>query len=436
MDDAMTSDRSAKKAARARMAATGEPYSTARRAVQTGPDRPAPLARPPAIDPREHAVHSRRWGVLDCYLVLYESRYSAWVTSADPGDPGQVYGMPSEPAGRAFVDGWQAMNLLHVPWDERIATIFLLSPSTQNGILYEAAVVHVEDSGIWEDGGIWLACFDDTANDGGTRTLGQFGGLGEALEEFAALAERAADRLGSTQAIDQPDLFAGVLRYRAATVRADAARAAFGDAIRRHQPRADGRGGLGPLWHEAGLPRETLGRVLAGEDWAWPRRPVVRPPGSRLPDTPATTLATRTIDGHRFDLVSYLDTAGGRCIAIDRDGRPGASACDIQVDEQHLASAAMTMATRGHGTAAIYGRVHDSVTELYAVMRDGERVDWPIYGDARNQERYFAVIADSEALADIVAAAPAGRTSLKSLFGVWFSQPPGPGPSRSRARGH
>jgi hypothetical protein len=56
MDDAMTSDRSAKKAARARMAATGEPYSAARRAVQTGPDRP--LARPPAIDPREHAVHS------------------------------------------------------------------------------------------------------------------------------------------------------------------------------------------------------------------------------------------------------------------------------------------------------------------------------------------------------------------------------------------
>jgi hypothetical protein len=42
MDDAMTSDRSAKKAARARMAATGEPYNTARRAVQAGPDRPAP----------------------------------------------------------------------------------------------------------------------------------------------------------------------------------------------------------------------------------------------------------------------------------------------------------------------------------------------------------------------------------------------------------
>ena len=111
----MTDDRSAKKAARARMAATGEPYSTARRAVQTGPDRPAPLARPPAIDPREHAMHSRHWGVLACYLVRYEGRYSAWITSADPGDPGQAYGMPSEAAGRAFVDAWQTTNLLHTP---------------------------------------------------------------------------------------------------------------------------------------------------------------------------------------------------------------------------------------------------------------------------------------------------------------------------------
>jgi hypothetical protein len=25
---------------------------------------------------------------------------------------------------------------------------------------------------------------------------------------------------------------------------------------------------------------------------------------------------------------------------------------------------------------------------------------------------------------------------LKQFFGMWFSQPPGPGPRRSRARGH
>ena len=82
----------------------------------------------------------------------------------------------------------------------------------------------------------------------------------------------------------------------------------------------------------------------------------------------------------------------------------------------------MTMATRGHGTAAIYGRVHASVTELYAIVKNGDRVDWPIHDDPRNRERYFAVIADCEALADIVVAAPAGRTSLKPSFGIWFSQ--------------
>jgi hypothetical protein len=112
-----------------------------------------------------------------------------------------------------------------------------------------------------------------------------------------------------------------------------------------------------------------------------------------------------------------------------------AGACDIQVDQQHLANAAMTMAIRGHGTAAIYGRVHASVTELYAVMKNGERVAWPIYDDPRNAERYCAVVADGEALADSVAAAPTRSWSLKPMFGIWFSQPPGPRPRRSRARG-
>jgi hypothetical protein len=184
MDDAMTSDRSAKKAARARMAATGEAYSTARRVVQARPDHPAPLARPPAIDPREHAVQSHHWGAQTCYLIHYQDRYSAWITGAGPGDQGQVYGMASEAAGRDFVDGWLATQLLHTGWGERIAHIFLLSPSTRNGILYEAGVVQVEDSGIW------VTCFDDTSNDGGTRTLGTFGHVQDALEEFAALAEQ------------------------------------------------------------------------------------------------------------------------------------------------------------------------------------------------------------------------------------------------------
>ena len=118
--------------------------------------------------------------------------------------------------------------------------------------------MHVEDSGIWVTG------FDDTGGDGGTRTLGTFGHVRDALEEFAALAEQAADRLHHTGPIDRADLYAGVLRYRAAAVRAEVARAALGDAIRRHQPSTSGGDGLHPLWHEAGLPRESLGAVLAG----------------------------------------------------------------------------------------------------------------------------------------------------------------------------
>jgi hypothetical protein len=81
------------------------------------------------------------------------------------------------------------------------------------------------------------------------------------------------------------------------------------------------------------------------------------------------------------------------------------------------------MPTREHGTAAIYGGVHDSVTELYAVLRNGERVDWPIYDDPASAARYFAVIADAGTLADVVVVAPAGERSLRRSHGPWFGSP-------------
>src|SRR5690242_16123451 len=85
----------------------------------------------------------------------------------------------------------------------------------------------------------------------------------------------------------------------------------------------------------------------------------------------------------------------------------------------------MTMAskTMGQGLAAVYGRAHDSVTGLYAVMGSGERVAWPIHYDPRNQERYFAVIADCEQLKDIVAVAGRRRTSLKKTSGSGSALP-------------
>lgn len=409
----MTSGRAAKKAARTRMAATGEPYSAARRAVQGRPN-PSPVKEPPAIDPREHALESREWGATTCYLVRHDGRHYAWITW--PGGPATAFAVRGEQAGRRFLDRWHAANLLHIGFDERIASVFLLDPAEGSRILYDAAVVDIAGSGIW------LACLDDTARGDEAGPLGQFGDLGAALAEFADRADRAADRIERERACGSPELITAILRYRAASVRAEAAAAAVGDVIRRGGASADGA--LYPALYEAGVSREALPRALAGQELAWPQGPAVVPPGARTEQAPARTLATDTADGHRYSLVSYQDTSGGWCVAIDRDGDRWASLCDVQVGDRDLVSAGMSMATRGHGIAVVYGRAHDSVTALYAVMTDGRRVDWPVHDDPDSGRRYFAVIADCGELADIVAAAPGRRISLQRYFGIWFSTEP------------
>lgn len=420
----MTSDRVGKKAARPGVAVTGESYLSARRDIRPVSGRPVEVARPSVIDPREHAIQSHRWGVEGCHLVRYEGRYYAWFTDASAGGRSRVYRLPSEQAGRYFVDDWQVANVLHTPWDQTLAHIWLPDAAARNGICYEAAVIDVAGSGIW------LACWDNTAVGENAHVLARFAHVGEALREFAARSDQAADQAGRNATLDMPDLVAGILRYRAAAARAQAARAAIGDIIRRNEAQLR-NGRFWPALREAGVDRDNLGAVLVGQDYAWPSGPAVKPPGGRLPDTPATTLAAYSVGGHRFTLSSYQDTSGRNCVAIDRDGH-GTAVCDAAVDDEHLVSAGISMATRGRGTAAVYGRAHDSVTELYAVMKDGSRVDWPIHRDPRNQERYFAVIADCDLLADIVAVAPGHRTSLQPSFGVWFSKPPrrrrGPGP--------
>ena len=410
----MTSDRAAKKAARSRMAATGEPYNSARRALRDSSANPPPaeVTPPPAIDPREHAVGSRRWGEIVCYLVPHEGRYYAWVTSA--GGPPHVFPMRNEAAGRRFLDDWHAANLLHTPWDERIATVFLLDPAESARILYEAAVVDIAGEGIW------LACFDDTARGTDPGPLASFGDLAAALAEFAARAEAAADRIEREQSSGPRDVIAAVLRYRAAQVRAKAAAATLGDVIRRSP--ASSHRALHPALHEAGDSPDLLPGVLAGQALAWSQRPVIRPPGSRVAQTPVRTLATHTVDGRTFSLVCYQDTAGSRCVAVDQDGQPGSPVCDVKVTDRDLVSAGLGMTTRGHGIAVIYGRAHDSVTTLYAMMKDGQRVDWTVYDDPGSGQRYFAIIADSALLADIIAAAPGRQVSLQRYFGMWFSR--------------
>jgi len=401
---------------------------------------PAAMGDPPDIDPYAHAIESRHWGTSSCHLVRHEGRYYAWLADAADGSP-VVYPMASEAAARGFLDDWQATNLLHTRWDEMVVHIFLLDPGQgpQNAdtpgrgriaggarIVYQSAVI---DAG---GDGIWVASYEDTANghDGGGHRgvcmAARFTDLGPALHAFAARAEQAAGRVERERVSTVPDVVAGVLRYRAAEARVAAARATVGDAVRRSERELRAARSISPLASAIGISREFLYRVLTGDEWTWPCGPRTRPPGSRLPDTPVTTLAAYTVESHQFALVSYTDTAGSKCVAVDQDGERGPAVCDVEVSAKDLVNAGMTMAskTMGQGLAAVYGRAHDSVTGLYAVMRNGERVAWPIHYDPRNQERYFAVIADCQQLKDIVAVAGRRRTSLKGNFGIWFRAAP------------
>ncbi len=174
--------------------------------------------------------------------------------------------------------------------------------------------------------------------------------------------------------------------------------------------------------HGAGLNQETFDQMLAGREFIWPSGPVVRPPGFRRPDTPVTVLAEYTVDGQRFTLQCYRDSAGANCVAIAHDGHP-AVVKDVSVDERTLVSQGSMLTSTGGGLGVVYGRAHDSVTALYSVSTDGQRTDWPIHDDPRSGERYFAVVANPKTLADIVAEAPSASTSLKHFFDLWFNPP-------------
>ena len=406
----MTADRAAKKAARARMAATGEHYNSARRAVRNAGDPPPDEVRtPPDIDPAAHAIQSRHWGERAFHLVPHAGRYYAWITY--PGWPARVYRMRDEKTGSRFLDAGQATELLRASWGQRIASLFLLDPAESTRIVYEAAVVNVAGSGIW------LACMDDTAHGDQVQPLASFEDLGAALAEFADRAEAAAGRVESEQATGSPELITAVLRYRAATVRAEAAAARLGDVIRQSEIRPYGE--LPVAVHEAGLSRETLPGVLAGRDLAWPTGPLIRPPGARTGQTLVRTLATHAVGGRQYALVCYRDTAGDYCVAVDVDGQPGEFVRDVQAAERDLVRAGTTMAAGEHSTMVMYGGAHDSVTEVYAVTTDGQRTDWPVYDDPDSGKRYFAVIVEVGSMADVVAAAPGRHVSLQRYFSVW-----------------
>jgi hypothetical protein len=273
--------------------------------------------------------------------------------------------------GHAVLDARHAFCLLTTPWDQRAAHIFLPPGPGSPRTGYEAAVIILA-----EDGGTWLACRDGTASEPAALTLARFDNVSAALTAFADHASQAAARAER----------AGDLAM--ATVLSDHGAAAR-DKAARPSPQS---------------------------------LPATRPPGTRQPDTPVRTHATYVVDGRQYSLVSYRDTAGANCVAVDVNGNWGPPLSGVPVGERNLLGTGMTMTTRGEGTAVIYGRAHDSVTALYSVMKDRKRMDWPVHDDAESGERYFAVIADCEAVADIVATAAARKASLKRFFPIWFSK--------------
>ena len=182
--------------------------------------------------------------------------------------------MAGEAAARSFLDDWQAANLLHTPWDKTVVHVFLLDPGRapeiadtrgratasagdtggRARVIYHAAVIDVEDDGIW------VASYEDTGDDdepGDTRrdryTSVRFEDLGPAFDVFAARAERAGDRVERGRVSTVPEVVAGVLRYRTAEARATAARARVGDAVRRAERRLRAARSISPLASAAGV---------------------------------------------------------------------------------------------------------------------------------------------------------------------------------------
>ena len=194
--------------------------------------------------------------------------------------------------------------------------------------------------------------------------------------------------------------------------------AAFADYASKAAVRATLAGDLGTataLTDHAAMARSDAGRPL--HEYL----PAARPPGIRLPGTRCGRTPPTSWTASRTPSSSYRDTAGVSCVAVDVDGDWGWPQSGLRADDRNLLSYGLTMVTRGHGIAVIFGVAHASVTGLHAVMKDGTRVDWPVHDDEENGERYFAVITDCEAVADIVATAPAARASLRRFHPAWSS---------------
>lgn len=244
---------------------------------------PKPVDHKPDIDPRDHALKTHSWGdEFTIHLVSYKDRYYVWTIR--PWDDGeQAFEMPSLEAARSFLDAEFAFLLLVTDWGERVASV-RVGDGGSGKVLFQADVLNGADDGIW------LAT-SEADGENSSYALGGFADPGAAVEAFAARTEQAAAKVEHLD-IGWPQIAARYLRYRAAVARAGAERARLGDAIRSSRGRIRAERAVSRVAHTAGVSREFLYHVLAGDDWTWkgltPARKDVSPPRPPARLDPAT----------------------------------------------------------------------------------------------------------------------------------------------------
>ncbi len=245
------------------------------------------LMNVPDIDPRDYSVESYSWGEeFAFHLVSYEARYYAWIV-CERWDWLEVYEVPDEVTGRQLLVSEQARFLFSASWGERVATVSVGDEATGE-LLFAADLLDGAEDGIV------LAVLEGNSANDDSYTLARFTDLRSAAAAFAARADQAADKI-ETADISWPHIAAAYLRHRAALVRAGAARAALGDTIRRGRDRIRAERAVSRVAVTAGVSREFLYRVLAGDDWTWkaltpgrkdalPPPAPARPPGEHPPE--------------------------------------------------------------------------------------------------------------------------------------------------------
>lgn len=333
--------------------------------------KPTELAIPPGPDPLATATESWYWGEEAYHIVPYEGQYYVWVRWP-PHD--RVFVTPSEQAARCLLNREQAWFTFVTNYGTRLAHVELVEH--QDGgvrLLYEAVLLDGGQAGV-------LVAIRDEAGEAEPYQLCRLDDLRRAGEEFAASAERFANRVERDCLTSFPEIAAANLRYRAAAARTDTLRIHLGDAVRREEPRIRGERGLVPMVGRiVGVSREFLYRVLAGKEWARTTTPVARSAAQFNPVPAGSPAASWTVMA-RFSLDAEDEREARAALAtvmealdVPLAGEPSLRSAGGQ-GRRWIAQADLDLS--GLGTV----NPDDALTRLRFVIRNVPGVTWRAEG--------------------------------------------------------